>query len=64
MCEMILHCLMLILHHCRYTAQGLDDYCHEDCKTNSLDAQAKMFFPGSLEPCVAIPISGAAEHQL
>merc|ERR1719454_1050319 len=25
---------------CQYTAQGINDYCHEDCKTNSLDVQA------------------------
>jgi Na+/proline symporter len=25
---------------CSYTAQGNDDYCHEACKTNSLDVQA------------------------
>merc|ERR1711871_1352516 len=25
---------------CAYTAQGIDEYCHEKCKTNSLDVQA------------------------
>merc|ERR1719183_3240570 len=25
---------------CSYTAQGIDEYCHEKCKTNSLDVQA------------------------
>merc|ERR1719201_542747 len=25
---------------CSYTAQGINDFCHEKCKTNSLDVQA------------------------